>query len=145
MSETMSCPKCGGNTWDNRATKRNPKMPDYKCRDKNCDGVIWPPRDGAQKPTPAAKAPYVPRDMGPNVPGLESDEDEVVQGPYKRVLHEHAPPANEKSTAIYLKAMSFVVNTVVPVWEAGKIPFTASDINAATATIMIDHQRRSGR
>lgn len=41
-----ACPKCGGRMWDNRATKRNPKAPNYKCRDKSCDGVVWPPRVG---------------------------------------------------------------------------------------------------
>ena len=39
-----ACPKCGGLMWDNRAGKKNPKAPDFKCRDKNCDGVIWPPK-----------------------------------------------------------------------------------------------------
>jgi hypothetical protein len=43
-----SCPQCGGGMWDNRGTpskpKTNPKAPDYKCKDKSCDGVIWPPR-----------------------------------------------------------------------------------------------------
>ncbi len=42
--DSVSCPKCGGRTWDNRLTKRNPKAPDYKCRDRNCDGVVWPAR-----------------------------------------------------------------------------------------------------
>src|SRR5687768_1041405 len=41
------CPKCGGAMWDNRASKRNPRAPDFKCRDKSCDGVVWPPRDAA--------------------------------------------------------------------------------------------------
>jgi hypothetical protein len=41
---TPACPKCGGLMWDNRAGKKNPKAPDFKCRDKNCDGVIWPPK-----------------------------------------------------------------------------------------------------
>ncbi|GJG88516.1 hypothetical protein tb265_36970 [Gemmatimonadetes bacterium T265] len=41
-----SCPKCSGRMWDNRLTKRNPKAPDFKCRDRSCDGVIWPPRPG---------------------------------------------------------------------------------------------------
>jgi hypothetical protein len=50
-SDEPSCPKCGGRMWDNRLTKRNPKAPDYKCRDRSCDGVIWPP-----KPTKAEKA-----------------------------------------------------------------------------------------
>jgi len=30
--------------WDNRLTKRNPKAPDYKCQNRSCDGVIWPPK-----------------------------------------------------------------------------------------------------
>jgi hypothetical protein len=53
-----SCPKCGGRMWDNRLSKRNPKAPDFKCRSRSCDGVIWPPRNGsaaasANKPEPA--------------------------------------------------------------------------------------------
>jgi hypothetical protein len=43
-----SCPKCGGRMWDNRLSKRNPKAPDYKCRNRSCDGVIWPPKSGAR-------------------------------------------------------------------------------------------------
>jgi hypothetical protein len=43
-TDEMSCPKCGGRMWDNRLTKRNPKAPDYKCRDRSCDGVVWPPK-----------------------------------------------------------------------------------------------------
>lgn len=35
------CPKCGGPCWDNREGKRNPKAPDYKCKNKSCDGAIW--------------------------------------------------------------------------------------------------------
>jgi hypothetical protein len=47
---TPSCPVCGGRMWDNRATKRNPRAPDYKCRDRSCDGVIWPPKTVASAP-----------------------------------------------------------------------------------------------
>jgi hypothetical protein len=51
-----SCPKCGGRMWDNRLTKKNPKAPDYKCRDRSCDGVIWPPKgekvEKADRPEP---------------------------------------------------------------------------------------------
>ncbi len=28
--------------WDNTVAKRNPKAPDYKCRDRSCDGLYWP-------------------------------------------------------------------------------------------------------
>lgn len=65
MSESeVMCPKCGGLMWDNRATKKNPKAPDYKCRDKACDGVVWPPK-GAKggAPARAASAPAA-RDIG---------------------------------------------------------------------------------
>jgi hypothetical protein len=44
------CPKCSGPMWDNRVGKKNPKSPDYKCKDKACDGVIWPSRDVAPAP-----------------------------------------------------------------------------------------------
>jgi hypothetical protein len=45
--EIVSCPKCGGRMWDNRLTKRNPRAPDYKCQNRSCDGVIWPPKVAA--------------------------------------------------------------------------------------------------
>lgn len=44
-----SCPKCGGNVWDNREKKAaggmNPKAPDFSCRDRDgCGWVKWPER-----------------------------------------------------------------------------------------------------
>jgi hypothetical protein len=54
--DEQSCPKCGGRMWDNRLTKRNPKAPDFKCRDRSCDGVIWPPKgDKAAEPAVVEK------------------------------------------------------------------------------------------
>ena len=50
-TEMVSCPKCGGRMWDNRLTKRNPRAPDYKCQNRSCDGVIWPPKPVASVPT----------------------------------------------------------------------------------------------
>jgi len=61
-TEEVMCPKCGGRTWDNRDTKTNPKAPDYKCRDRGCDGVVWPPKgakNGAGNRVAAAAAPPV--------------------------------------------------------------------------------------
>ena len=49
--EEHVCPKCAGDMWDNRVGKKNPKAPDFKCKDKACDGVIWPPKPGT-KPEP---------------------------------------------------------------------------------------------
>lgn len=45
VGETPRCPRCGGLMWDNRATKRDPKAPDYRCRARSCDGVVWPKRE----------------------------------------------------------------------------------------------------
>ena len=65
-----SCPKCGGRVWDNRASKRNPKAPDFKCRDRSCDGVIWPPRavaasNGRAVPSNEMTAPAAELDSSP--------------------------------------------------------------------------------
>ena len=56
-----ACPICGGPMWDDRLSKRNPKAPDFKCRNKpkerggpGCEGVIWPARDGSPSPYPAS-------------------------------------------------------------------------------------------
>ena len=66
------CPKCGGQgLWDNRLTKKNPKQPDFKCKNRSCDGAIWPPRNGevyadavTQQPTTQSYAPQVVNNPG---------------------------------------------------------------------------------
>lgn len=32
----MQCPVCQQPMWDNRAKKKNPKGPDYRCKDETC-------------------------------------------------------------------------------------------------------------
>jgi hypothetical protein len=51
--DTPPCPKCDGRMWDNRVSKRNPKAPDYKCRDRSCDGVVWPDKGASVSRQPA--------------------------------------------------------------------------------------------
>jgi hypothetical protein len=74
-----ACPICGGAMWDDRTSKRNPKAPDFKCRNKpkerggpGCEGVIWPPRDGSPSPYPASAPRRSSADFGggslPNEP-----------------------------------------------------------------------------
>jgi hypothetical protein len=46
-ADVPPCPVCGGRMWDNRLNKRNPKAPDFKCRDRGCEGVVWPSRERA--------------------------------------------------------------------------------------------------
>ncbi|HYD55040.1 MAG TPA: Rad52/Rad22 family DNA repair protein [Gemmatimonadaceae bacterium] len=69
------CPKCGGRMWDNRISKRNPKAPDFKCRDRSCDGVIWPDKKGARDEASDSKTPATPSSSGagPLVPEAEEE------------------------------------------------------------------------
>ena len=59
--EAPVCPKCGGEMWDNRARKKNPRAPDFKCKAAGCEGVIWPPRD-PNAPRPVATPAGTPDD-----------------------------------------------------------------------------------
>ena len=61
-----NCPKCEGPMWDNRIGKKNPKAPDFKCKDRECDGVVWPPR-GA---TPTGAVTSTPEPAGNIAPGM---------------------------------------------------------------------------
>jgi hypothetical protein len=75
-SDAPPCPKCGGRMWDNRATKRNPKAPDFKCRDRSCDGVVWPPRstDAAKASASSASRNGTAQGAEPLVPEAEHDD-----------------------------------------------------------------------
>ena len=34
--DVPACPQCGGEMWDNRGRKKNPKAPDFRCKNENC-------------------------------------------------------------------------------------------------------------
>jgi hypothetical protein len=76
-AESPSCPKCGGRMWDNRATKRNPKAPDFKCRDRSCDGVIWPAK-GATTAAKSSAGPLVPEDQPEPVVARATGTDDDI-------------------------------------------------------------------
>lgn len=142
-----SCPKCGSNMFDNRETKQNPKAPDFKCKDRSCDGVIWPPRKQAPKKAPPAMRTY---DSGPLLPGEEEGYGEALAGQQASSINtpgnhpSNSPPESqqEKVERMYLESLHFVVNKVVPVWEAGKVSYDAAAVNAAVAVVVI---QRGGR
>jgi hypothetical protein len=64
-----SCPTCSGSMWDNREKKTNPKAPDFKCKDKNCQGVIWRHGDKPRGPVPQTRGPLL------DAPPPPTDED----------------------------------------------------------------------
>ena len=75
--DTPPCPKCGGRMWDNRVGKRNPKAPDFKCRDRGCDGVIWPPKAGGRTTTPADGAARIEERAEPETAPLALGADDI--------------------------------------------------------------------
>ena len=54
-----SCPTCSGSMWDNREKKSNPKAPDWKCKDKACQGVIWRHGEKPRGPVPQTRGPLL--------------------------------------------------------------------------------------
>lgn len=65
-----ACPKCGGPMTNQRETKRNPRAPDFRCRNRSCDGVIWPANSNEaaaslrpSKPTSTHQAPAAGADL----------------------------------------------------------------------------------
>ena len=96
------CPKCGGAMYDNRETKKNPKQPDFKCKDRDCDGVIWPPREkkgGAPK-----REPLTPEQVDEKrkaLAALHSKTFKHVLENYVRLAKEHdIPPTLEGLSAL---------------------------------------------
>jgi hypothetical protein len=122
------CPKCDGHLWDNRATKRNPKQPDYKCKDKQCDGVIWPPRDAAPRgvPQPAVKPLSTqgkePYSAGPRIEGID--------GPVNTAKL-------DTLFSVYGACMDHVLDVIVPKLDRAKIGASPESVGAMTATLLI--------
>lgn len=128
MSEEVVCPRCAGPVWDNRTTKRNPKQPDYKCKDKdNCDGAIWlTPRGGiAKTPRPASQQTMNPvlRAPAPAMPVIINAPAFSIEA-YIRVF---------RTVGRYFEALSQK--------EAWMEQFTMADVQAATATIIIQYSK----
>lgn len=75
----VACPICGGAMWDNREGKRNPKAPDMKCKDKSCEGVIWPPKNGQPaRPGAAPSANKIAASAGPYIPAIDGPKQPAM-------------------------------------------------------------------
>jgi hypothetical protein len=75
--DQVSCPKCGGRMWDNRLTKRNPKAPDYKCRNRSCDGVIWPAKTEGKAESAADGSAEEAAQQSPVAAGHSAADDDI--------------------------------------------------------------------
>jgi hypothetical protein len=118
LTGAPACPKCGGRMWDNRASKRNPKAPDFKCRDRRCDGVLWP---GAHN----VARPIVERGQVANHDAAEGQPASLAT-PLRRSLRD-----------CYLDVTDFVLAEVRPKYDAAGVPCTDATVAAIAATLFI--------
>ncbi len=74
----MECPRCNGMMFDNTLNKKNPKGPDYRCKDKECIDpetgyvtAVWLPKEEVfqgtkpkPRPLPVPPVPKIPENNG---------------------------------------------------------------------------------
>ena len=131
LTGAPTCPKCSGRMWDNRATKRNPKAPDFKCRDRACDGVLWPGQHNAATPIIA------PPQHHKNEAGQA-----VEQGGDSNGTGDYRPHAELRRR--YLELTDFVLAEVRPKYQDAGVPCTDATVAAIAATMFIAACRQEG-
>lgn len=129
LTGAPACPKCGGLMWDNRASKRNPKAPDFKCRDRRCDGVLWPGEHDIARPI-VERGHVANRDAAEGQP-----TPEVAQ--LRRSLR-------AELRACYLDVTDFVLAEVRPKYQDAGVPCTDATVAAIVATLFIATCRSEG-
>ena len=103
--------------WDNRADKRSAKAPDFRCRDRACDGRIWP----GQRVAMALCAPVEAAGSGqPAAIG------EIMRGDARGSL-----------CRSYLDVTDFVLSKVRDKYQAAGVTCTDATIAAIVATLFI--------
>lgn len=111
----MLCPKCGqSEMWDNRFDKKNPKGPDYKCKDPACAHAIWIEK----------KKSVVKTAGGPGMPG-------------------ESPARQAKWTwstlsQTYQQSLIVARKSVIGLGAATKLEVTMEHLLSATACIFIE-------
>jgi hypothetical protein len=124
----MECPNCGGEMWDNRAKKRagefKPSAPDFKCKDKNCDGVVWPEKKKGGKARPEPQE-Y----MEGEYPG--DDHRDPTPPPQAPPPRQNTEEARKLFLERHKRCFQYVMETYVPL--AMKQPELMIDLNGVAA------------
>ena len=126
--EYPECPKCGGKMWDNRKGKKNPKAPDFKCKDTECGkngGAVWleSPSGGSSRGGGRGNGAGSP----PAAP-LTREEQQ----------------AGKKATIDgYFGLMALVAPKMKSLAETYQLPLTMDDVQAATYSVygLLDKRR----
>lgn len=133
-----ACPKCSGLMWDNRIGKRNPKSPDFKCRDRGCDGVVWKaPKEigvaGASAlKTPAAREPTGAKPVSAAAPRSAAPASD------SRI------PEPSSLCATYLACLDFAIQHVAPRLTAAGVTVSAENLLNSATTCFIAKTRDGG-
>lgn len=118
----MTCPKCGGDVYDNRADKasgeKSAKWPDFKCKDKTCDWAQWPEKPKQTKAQVQAFTPAQQRIV----------DAAAAEAP--RVGDRHA-----YLTALYWQCFDEILAGLKT--RAISSGFPAAEISAMTSTLFI--------
>jgi hypothetical protein len=121
--ERPECPKCQSGMWDNRKAKRSPKAPDFKCKDKGCDGAVWMQPKGGNgggggggRPGGRFSIPHVPPEQ---------------RGAGRVGVREY-----------YLKLMGSVAPEMAKIATANKIPLEMKDVQAATFSMFSEMAKK---
>jgi hypothetical protein len=134
--QEVRCPKCHGHTWDNRTTKRNPKAPDYKCKDKQCDGAVWldSKKPGMPQPSspPVATSGKAPYSSGPAIKGLDDAPVATVTD----------IPTLDRLFAVYSVCLDHVLAVEVPKLTRAQIGASPESVAAMAATLLIQASKR---
>jgi hypothetical protein len=145
--------------WDNRRTKRNPKAPDCRCRDRSCTGVIWryhgpaevipadspPPDDARGGPEPIG--PVVARVLA----SMETDRLGEIVPPPSATLDDSATRSSQATgglpdcqadsaaatRALYRRTIRYVGQHVAPLCERFGITVSSDVFAAMVATLFI--------
>ena len=126
-SESLpTCPKCNGKVWDNRNGKTNPKAPDFKCRDKKCDGVIWP----GQWPPKEAKAA-----------GSGSGKSELTLEQAKTMKFPLAKGKPENGKELFALSDDYLADTAAWITESETRKSQHSELLAAIGLVLADREK----
>jgi hypothetical protein len=124
--------------WDNRQSKRNPKAPDFKCRDRRCDGVLWPGQHKVAVPI------FMPRAQADGPAEPYATEHKAGQGSTRPTGTEGPAPQRVLLRSRYLDVTDFVLSEVRPKYQDAGVPCTDATVAAIAATLFIAACRTEG-
>ena len=155
--KTAMCPICGERGfWDNREGKKNPKSPDYKCRNKECPGAtplkgknpyaVWLPEGYPVTPATPSKRLTGPSD-GPPAIHAESGVPESPEGVSEAFTPDAVAAGVTAKREILAAAYAWAYDVAGAVQleahaERGHPAPDAVSIQAGAATLLIAAQNR---